>query len=101
MSDRGKALQWEKKGREDRSLPGGSGGERGGTEGRVGGGVMLQRVSRGESQILTLENHLYDNNYLALSPSLLFYLTVSLPPPMSLSLFFMCVLCSCNLCDLR
>lgn len=72
--------------------------ERGGAE----GGVMLQRGSRGESQILTLENHLYDNNYLTLSPSLSLphstllplLLCLSLPSCLSLSLalFHVCPL---------
>lgn len=72
---------------------------RGGAEGGLGG-VMLQRDCRGESQILTLENHLYDNNYLTLSPSLsltlstllLLLLSLSLSSCLSLSLFHVCPL---------
>lgn len=49
---------------------------------RVGGLFDgLQRDNQEESQILTLENHLYDNNYLALPPVL-----SCLPPSGSLSL---------------
>lgn len=71
QDDRQGKKGWEKKEREDRSLPGGRSGEelvKGG-----GGCYALERQSR-ESQILTLENHRYDNNYLTL------YLSLSHPP---------------------
>lgn len=42
MSDRKKVLQWERKGREDRSLPGGSGGE--GGYWRGGGGLCFRET---------------------------------------------------------
>lgn len=72
QDDRQGKKGWEKKEREDRSLPGGRSGEEL-VKGGGGGCYALERQSR-ESQILTLENHRYDNNYLTL------YLSLSHPP---------------------
>lgn len=69
--------------------------ERGGAGGSSGGwGVILLRDSWGESQILTLENHLCDNNYLTLS-LLVHFSSLHLPvlPACSLSFFALTFLC--------